>query len=275
MNISGTTRVVVHLAYPARHLRTPTFFNPLLQQLGHDAVLVPWQVQPSELARVWEGLRQIENLAGVIVTIPHKEAVAQLCHDLSGAAEQLQVCNVARRNADGTFSGQFFDGEGFVLGLRNQGHNLAGRNALLLGAGGAATGIAQALLAAGVSTLGIHNRTEARAHSRVNQLRALFPQREIRVADANGQGYDLVVNATSLGLKSDDPLPVDPETLAPGTLVGEVVMNPDVTPLLQAAQNRGCVIHKGSHMIVGQLSLIADFLFGKQPIGKGRGDTLR
>ncbi|AEJ12801.1 MULTISPECIES: shikimate dehydrogenase family protein [Pseudomonas] len=265
MPVTGTTRVVVHLTYPAKHLRTPSLFNPLLERLGHDGVLVPWEVSPDNLASAWAGLRGIENLAGVIVTVPHKIEVAHLCDELLGIAEVLKVCNVARRLPDGRFVGRMFDGEGFVRGLKNQGHDLGGRRVLLLGAGGAATGIAHALLSEPITRLVVANRSLAKAEALAAQLRTLMPGRDIAAGAADARGFDVVINATALGLKADDPLPLAADTLQPGTLVGEVVMNPDVTPLLEAAQARGCPIHKGVHMLTGQLELLADYLFGAAP----------
>ncbi|MDD0999272.1 shikimate dehydrogenase [Pseudomonas sp. TNT2022 ID1044] len=263
MPISGKTRVVVHLTYPAKHLRTPEFFNPLLERLGYDGVLVPWEVSPANLATAWEGLRGIENLAGVIVTVPHKLEVAKLCDELQGTASLLNVCNVAKRLPDGRFSGRMFDGDGFVVGLKKQGHALHDKRVLLLGAGGAATGIAHALLAEEIQELVISNRTPAKAEELVAELRQLFPARRINAGPADASGFNVVINGTALGLKADDPLPLPIETLAPGTVVGDVVMNPDITPLLSAAAERGCVIHKGAHMITGQIDLLAEFLFAQ------------
>jgi len=263
MPISGKTQVVVHLTYPAKHLRTPEFFNPLLERLGYDGVLVPWEVSPANLATAWQGLRGIENLAGVIVTVPHKLEVATLCDELIGTARLLKVCNVAKRLADGRFSGRMFDGEGFVGGLKNQGHDLTDKRVLLLGAGGAATGIAHALLAENIQALVISNRTLAKAQALAFELRQMFPGRQISAGPADATGFNLVINGTALGLKAHDPLPLPIETLAPGTIVGEVVMNPDITPLLSAAAERGCIIHKGAHMITGQVDLLAAFLFSQ------------
>lgn len=266
MPISGKTRVVVHLTYPAKHLRTPEFFNPLLERLGYDGVLVPWEVSPANLTAAWEGLRGIENLAGVIVTVPHKLEVAKLCDELQGAARLLNVCNVAKRLADGRFSGRMFDGEGFVVGLKKQGHRLSDKRVLLLGAGGAATGIAHALLAEDIRELVISNRTPAKAEELARELRAIFPERLVNAGPADATGFDVVINGTALGLNASDPLPLPVETLALGTIVGDVVMNPDITPLLSAAAERGCVIHKGAHMITGQIDLLAEFLFSKSGV---------
>ncbi|MNE50530.1 Shikimate dehydrogenase [compost metagenome] len=134
---------------------------------------------------------------------------------------------------------------------------------LLLGAGGAATGIAHALLAEEIRELVIGNRTLAKAQALIQELRAMFPARLINAGPADATGFDVVINGTALGLKADDPLPLPVETLAPGTVVGEVVMNPDITPLLSAAAERGCMIHKGAHMITGQIDLLAEFLFAQ------------
>lgn len=262
MNIDGRTRVIVHLAYPSTHLRTPSFFNPLIEKQGRNAVLVPWQVSPENLPQVWEALRLCESLAGVIVTIPHKTDIAGLCDELEGAARFLQVSNVARRTDDGRFIGRMYDGPGYLQGLRNEGHEMLGRRVLLLGAGGAATGIAHSLVEEKVECLTIANRTRSKAEDLAAKLNAEFGTDIVSADEAVGGDHDVVINATSVGLKADDPLPIDPDSIQPDALVGEVIMQPDVTALLEAARARGCAIHKGQHMITGQTELLADFLLG-------------
>ena len=260
MDINGRTRVIPLLSYPATHLRTPSVFNPLCENQNRNAVLVPWQVPPEKLATLWEGLRQSESLAGVIVTIPHKEAVARLCDSLTGAASLIGVANVARRLPDGRFVGAMFDGAGFLRGLSSQEHDVKERSVLLLGAGGAGTGIAYAMAEAGVAKLGIANRTRDKAEKLSDLLRGAFPGVAIEAAEANAAGYDMVINATPLGMKDKDPLPLDPNTLGTNALVAEVIMQPDITPLLKAAEHRGCTIHKGVHMVTEQVEMLAEFL---------------
>jgi shikimate dehydrogenase len=267
--VNGKTRVIVILAYPATHVRTPTFFNALAAARGLNAVLVPWQVPPEQLPQALDGLRYVENLAGVIVTIPHKQAIAELCDQLEGIAAHLGVANVARRTAEGKFIGRMYDGLGFVAGLRQEGIEVRGRSILLLGAGGAGTAVADALLSAGAGRLAIANRSHEKAELLVERLKSIRPEAQVQaVRDTRGD-WDIVVNSTSLGLHADDPLPIDPAHLPAGCIVAEVIMQPDETALLQAARARGCRVHKGVHMVTAQIELLAEFLLA-QPDESGK-----
>ncbi len=258
--ITGTTRFTPLLAHPSRHVRTPGVFNAECAARGLDMVMVPLDVTPAGLAATVAALRGVANLAGMVVTIPHKGAVAALCDRLTGAAEMLGVCNIIRREPDGSLTGAMFDGEGFVAGLRQEGYEPSGKSVLLVGAGGAAAGLAHALAAAGVARLTIANRSPDKAEALASDLRAVFPGVNIGAGPADPAGYDLAINGTSLGMHEGDALPFDAARLLPGTLVAEVVMQPDVTPLLTAAAARGCRVHKGVHMITAQVRLLVDFL---------------
>ena len=258
--ISGKTKVVVHLAHPADHLRTPGFFNARARERGHDIVLIPWDVSPNDLTQAWQSLKQVNNLAGVVVTIPHKESVARLCETLEDEAREMGVCNVARRGPDGSFHGAMFDGLGFVEGLRAQGHDPAGKSALLVGAGGAATAIAHALAGSGVTRLRLTNRTLSRSEALAERIRLRFPALDVSAASANAYEMDLVINGTCLGMHDGDALPVPIETVKQSAIVAEVIMQPDETLLLKKAQAIGAVAHKGVHMITSQIDLLIDHL---------------
>ena len=263
MPINGKTAVLVHLANPAVHLQTPQRFNPRCVERGVNAVLVPWQVQPEHLAQTMESLRHGESLAGAIVTIPHKETCARLCDRLEGVAEVLQVANVIRRDADGSLVGRILDGEGFVGGLRDRGVAITGRSVLIVGAGGVALAIAAALTDAGISRLRVHNRTPARAEAMVERLRQLSSGDVVlEVGAADPTGFDIAINATSLGMHDGDALPIAANLLRPDLTVAEVVMVPAVTPLLQAAQDLGATIVPGEAMITGQIDPFIDFVLG-------------
>jgi shikimate dehydrogenase len=161
-SISGHIGLIVILAHPIGHVRTPSVMNAHFAAIGRDAVLVPMHVAPDDLASVVQSLRGVRNLGGIIVTVPHKEEIARLCDRLTGPARLVGAVNAIRREADGSLTGGQFVGEGFVAGLRAAGHEVRGRRVWMAGAGGAAAGIGFAMLRHGVASLTIHNRTAAR-----------------------------------------------------------------------------------------------------------------
>lgn len=260
MTIDGRTRVIVHLAHPAAHLRTPTLFNARCRERHVDAVLVPWNVMPCDLAATFAALKAARSVAGAIVTIPHKETAATHCDGLEGVAAELGVTNVVRRDVDGRMVGRLYDGLGFVAGLRRHDYEPAGRRTLLLGAGGAATALAQALIEAGVAELVIANRNAARAEALAARLRRLAPRAKISTGAADATDFDLIVNGTSVGLDGDPSTPIDITTIAAGSMVADIVMKPAMTPLLVGALTRGAQIHQGEHMLAAQVDLFIDFL---------------
>ncbi|WP_349365481.1 MAG: shikimate dehydrogenase [Nitratireductor rhodophyticola] len=271
MNIDGSTAVLVHLAYPAAHLRTPQRFNPRCAERGVNAVLVPWQVRPEDLSATMQALRKAESLVGAIVTIPHKEKAARLCDRLDGVAAILEVANVIRRDADGTLTGRILDGDGFIGGLHARDVAIQGRSALIVGAGGVALAIAAALIEAGIARLRVANRTQARAEAMIARLRQFADGLGLTVAlevgAADPLGCDIAVNATSLGMHEDDALPMQIEKLGPGMTVAEVIMVPKITPLLREAEARGAVIVPGDAMIAGQIDPFIDFVLGPAASG--------
>jgi shikimate dehydrogenase len=171
--------------------------------------------------------------------------------------------NAIRREPDGSLTGGQFDGEGFVAGLRAAGHVVAGRRILMAGAGGAAAGIGFALLRHGAAFLTLYNRSTARAESLAERLRAAFPDAAVTTGGPNPTGHDIIVNATSLGLKPGDALPIDAAGLAPPMLAAEVVMEPEVTPFLAEAARRGCATHGGQPMLAEQIAILARFVQGE------------
>lgn len=257
--ITGHTKIYAIISDPVAHVRTPEVFNDFFAQCNSDAVLIPIHVAPEGLKAVLTAFRAMKNLGGFVATVPHKTATAALCDELGDAGRAIGSVNAVRREADGRLIGNMFDGAGFVAGLRSQGHDPAERRTLLVGAGGAAGAIAFALAEAGVASLTIANRTRSKAENVMARVTKFFPDRPISLGAADPTGHDLVINATSLGLKAGDPLPLDTERLVPSMTVAEVIMKPETTPLLAAAKARGCVVHYGRYMLDSQIPLIAGF----------------
>lgn len=261
-NITGHTRIFGILADPIHHVKTPQGINRLLDARGFDGVMVPIHVRAEDLPAMVEGLRRMNNLAGFVVTVPHKTAMPALCDELTPAAARIGAVNVVRRTADSRFVGGMLDGEGFVAGLRTAGVEPAGRSAYLAGAGGAASAIAYALAQAGVARLTIANRTTAKATELVARMKEDFPNLAIAVGTDDPSQHDLVVNGTSLGLREGDALPLNVERLTPDQTVAEIIMQPAETPLLRAAAAKGCRVHFGAPMLASQVALMADFMGG-------------
>lgn len=263
--ITGRTRFLAILADPVHHVKTPQRINALLRAHGFDAVMVPLHVGESDLPSVLEGLRRTQNFAGCVVTVPHKTRVPALCDEISDAASQIGAVNVVHRMPDGRLRGGMLDGIGFVEGLRGAGIDLGGLAVYLAGAGGAASAIAFALAEAGVSRLTVSNRSVDRAAALIARLRASHPGLEAAVGGPDPSDHDLVVNATSLGLRTDDALPLDVSKLEARQIVAEIIMDPADTPLLKIARERGCRVHEGAPMLASQVRLMAAFMLD-QPV---------
>ena len=258
--IGGRTKLIGILADPIDHVRTPAVLNPLLEARGADAVVVPLHVDDSGLETLWPGLRALRSLAGLIVTVPHKTTVATLVDAVGEAGRIAGAVNVVRREADGRMVGDTFDGRGFVAGLRANGYEPEGRRALILGAGGAAAAIALALIHSAVEHLRIANRTLERAERLCAQLQSAVPGAPVEAGPADASGFDLIVNATSLGLGPNDPLPCSLDHVGPGTIVADAVMQPPMTAFLSEAEHRGASIQPGLPMLEGQRELLLAFL---------------
>ena len=261
MHISGLTQLIGIVADPIAHVKTPQVINQSATNQGLDLVCVPLHVRGTNLHKVLLGVSGIANLRGLVVTIPYKESIVEYCDELTDTARQVGSVNAVRIDAEsGRLIGGNFDGEGMLAGLHQQGHRLEGKRVLLVGAGGAGKSIAWAIAQQQPARLAIYNRSPARAEALLERLRTQFPEVDLSSSDGNAQDFDVIINATALGLKEDDALPLDPATLRADALVCEAVMRAGDTALLAAARERGCRVHHGQHMIYGQIVQICRFL---------------
>lgn len=258
--ITGRTRIFGIVADPIHHVKTPELFNGLLRRHGIDGVLVPIHVAPDGLAEMLKGLSVMQNFGGFIATVPHKLSMLHLCDDLTAAAAQVGAVNCVRRDPDGRLVGAILDGIGFVEGLRAAGIEPRGLRAYVAGAGGAATAVAFALAEAGVATLTIGNRTQAKARDLCDRISAAYPGLALSTDAGRVAEQDLVMNATSMGMNADDVLPLDVRQLHPGQIVAEAIMQPPRTALLEAAAAAGCRIHPGLPMLENQIRLMAEHM---------------
>jgi shikimate dehydrogenase len=247
--LSGATRVYFIVGDPIAQVRSPSGVTAAMRAAGRDALVVPAHVAPADLPAFFAGVTPMSNVDGIIITVPHKFSAAEYCATRSTEAEFLGAVNTLRRTADGKWHGGMFDGTGLVAALVDAGCELRGKRALLIGAGGAGSAIGHALIDSGVASLDVRDNDAARTASLTGRLNALG-HGEARSVSASVQAhdYDVVVNASPLGMRADDPLPIDVSQLPATTFVGDVVTKPPLTPLIEAARARGCSTVTGTQM---------------------------
>ena len=257
---SGKTHLLAILAHPVGHVRASEFFAPIIQAERRDAFLVPLHVLPKDLPSMVPMLQKIGNLKGLVITIPHKEAMAKLCDEMGPNGHLADAVNTVRFEPDGRLVGDHFDGVGFVNAARANGIEPKGSRVLILGAGGAARAIAISLADEGAAAITITNRTESRANDLAAVVQAVFEDVEVKAGPADAAGHDLIVNCTSLGLHSGDPMPMDPASLAPDMRLFDIIAPRD-TELMEAARAAGLGIVVGGrpmveHQVVAQLNFL-------------------
>jgi shikimate dehydrogenase len=258
--VDGATRLFPIIGDPVRYTESPARLTRSFGTRGHNAVCVPMEVPPPALDDVMRGLSSTPNVDGVLVTMPHKRTAFAHCATTSERATLLGVVNVLRRNADGTWHGDMLDGLAFVKAQTDRGAQPAGARVLLLGAGGAGSAIAMALLDHGVRELVVHDVDEARAADLV----ALLSDIRVTTGRPDPTGYDMVGNATPLGMAEGDPLPLDTDLLTASMFVGDVIGGHGLTPFLAAAEAAGCRTANGSQMVDAVQALMVDFMIGSQ-----------
>jgi len=269
--ISGTTTLIAHLGYPTHAFKAPLIYNPWFDKNGIDAVVVPMGVKAEEYPEFLKYLFKLTNIRGALVTMPHKVTTTKLVDELTPTAQVAGAANAILLREDGTLLGDQFDGAGFVRGVQRKGFPLAGKRVLVVGSGGVGSAIAASFAGTGISALGLFDPNSAAADALAQRINAHYPQIETTTDSKDPAGYDLVVNATPLGMNDGDPLPMDVDRISPSTFVGEVVMRQTMTPFLQAAKDKGCPIQVGKDMLFEQIPAYLEF-FG---FGTATPDELR
>jgi shikimate dehydrogenase len=257
--ITGRGKVIAHIGYPTTSFKAPMIYNPWFEANGIDAVVVPLGVTPEDFPALFPALFRITTLHGALITMPHKIAVTGMVDELTTTARIAGSCNAVLKRPDGSLLGDMFDGAGFVRGAARKGCTIDGARALVVGAGGVGSAIAASLAAAGLRGIGLFDMNAASAEALAGRLRTHYPDLAVQTGSRDPAGWDIVVNATPMGMKPGDKLPVDAERIAPGTFVGEVVMTEQYTPLLRAAQAKGCPVQVGTDMLFEMIPAYLEF----------------
>lgn len=255
---SGSTRLFPVVGDPIAQVRSPGAITRILERRGIDAAVVPMHVAQADLRRLFDTLLAVRNLDGLLVTIPHKHAAVFACATLTEEAAFVGAVNLVRRTAAG-WHGDNTDGRGYLNGLAQNGFAVIGKRVLLVGAGGAGSAIALEMLERGAAQVLIHDRDETRRDALIAKLAERFPGGVTR-GSADPSGFDLVANATPMGMQPSDPLPVDVSRLQSSQFVACAVTKPEVPPLIAEARRRGCRTMTGAGMFDAQAEILTDFL---------------
>jgi shikimate dehydrogenase len=259
MLIDGNTRLIAHVGHPTGVFKSPLIYNPYFDSIGLNAAVVPMGVRRENGLASLDAIMRMSNVIGALVTMPLKVDVVAMLDEPSAAVRIAGSCNALKRGPDGRLVGDNFDGEGFVRGLERKGVAIKGASALVVGAGGVGAAIAAALAGRGVARLVLTEPDQARGEALAARLRHHHPALDVVMGTPDPAGCGIVVNATPLGMEPRDPLPLDPASIAPEAIVGDVVMAQEMTPFLRAAAARGCRVQIGLDMLFEQIPAYLSF----------------
>ena len=257
--IRGTTTLIAHIGYPTHAFKAPMIYNPYFESVGVDAAVIPMGVKAQDYESALRVLFKLTNIRGALITMPHKATTCGLVDELSLTAQIAGACNAILLRPDGTLLGDMFDGMGFVRGVLRKGVKLDGARVLVVGNGGVGCAIAASLAAAGIAEIGLFDVNAASSDGLAARLRKHYSALKITIGSNDPAGYDMVVNATPMGMNEADELPMDVSRIAPTTFVGEVVMKSEMTAFLAAAKARGCPVQIGTDMLFEQIPAYLEF----------------
>lgn len=264
MQITGKTLIRFILADPVEQVIASHKSNLRYQADGLDIAVCPLHVRAEDLEAVVNGIRHMRNVIGFGITIPHKIAIIPLLDGLTDRAARIGSVNTVARRSDGSLLGDNVDGQGYIDGLAADGIEVSGRSVVQFGAGGAGRAVAFSLAAAGVRELIIRNRSLDRATALAHDVTQVFKDVVVRSSGARAEDdvrqADLIVNTTSQGMRPQDAPLFDYSTLSRRHIVSEIIMVPEMTPLLEAAAAKGCLIGLGKRMTEAQYPLVCKLL---------------
>jgi shikimate dehydrogenase len=240
MKITGSTRLYAIIGDPIAQVRSPQVYTERFAATGIDAVLIPVHVPVDRFDRVMPSLLELGNLDGLLVTVPFKSRMVPFAQRLGTAARAIGAVNALRREAAGSWSGDMFDGIGFIRGAERKGARIRGRRVVLFGAGGAGSAVACALAEAHVESIDVIDVEAPKARSLVERLTPVFPGCRFRVAESVNGPFDMVVNASPVGMRPGDGLPASIPSLDRSTLVGDVIIRDTPTALIEFAMRCCC-----------------------------------
>lgn len=260
MKITGRTKIVGIIGYPVEHTLSPPMHNVAFESLGIDYCYVPFLVHPDQLEPAVRSVRAL-HLCGVNVTVPHKERVMPFLDELNEEAAFIGAVNTIV-NSGGRLAGHNTDGRGFMRSLSESGVIVDDKNVAIIGAGGAARAIGY-YLCQKAGKLSIYGRTIERAEKLVQDLNKIKGSVHVLLDLSSIGRFQIIINATPVGLKKDDQLPIDTALLRPEQTVCDLIYRD--TPLLIEASKKGCTVLNGFGMLLWQGVYAFELFTGEKP----------
>jgi shikimate dehydrogenase len=256
--VTGATRLFGVIGTPVTPLKSPEVWTSRFIHRGVNAVFLPFDAPPDRADVAAHGLLALSNLHGLVVTMPHKQAAYAWPEHLSHAARRAGAVSMLRRRRDGEWEGDLCEEEAVIRALSAVSYSPAGRSAMVIGAGGAGTSIAWALVDQKAERIGIVDSDEGKAEALVSKLRLETDARVEHVRN-DPSGFDLVVNATPAGMSANDPLPTEVARLEPDSVVLDMVVEPRPTPFLRQAAERGITCVDGMNVLTQTVTVIGTY----------------
>ncbi|KRE47166.1 shikimate dehydrogenase [Paenibacillus sp. Soil522] len=263
--IDSNTLLFGVIGNPIRHSKSPVMMNRAFRETGINGVYAAFHVTGDRIADFAAGVRAM-GIQGVNVTIPHKLDIMSVLDEIDPGARAIGAVNTIVNDA-GRLIGYNTDGIGYVRSLKEEAeHELAGKQIVVIGAGGAARGIVYALANEKPARITIANRSVDRAKELAASFQDLaeieaISNDELQVACRKA---DIVINTTSVGMfPNTDETPVDADWLKPGAVASDLIYNPLKTKFLQQAEQRGCRIHGGLGMFIYQGAYAFEYWTGQ------------
>lgn len=265
--LNGRTRMFGIVGHPIEQVRSPEMFTAEFMRRGANALLLPIHILPEDFDQVLPNVMRIQNLDGLVFTIPYKIKACGLAGELGPQASIVGAVNALARRPDGRWHADIFDGIGCVEAFRRRNHSFAGQRVMLIGAGGAGSAIGVAIAHEGPARMRLFDLDTARVEDLADKIRKVNSDIAVEIGAPSVSDQDILLNASPVGMLDDERLPIASERLPSSLVVFDAIVKPERTHLLQLAEACGCSTIYGREMMRGQIERVTDY-FGLPRAGQ-------
>ncbi len=257
--VSGETRIFAIVGHPIEQVRSPEMVTAEMIRRGRKAILIPLDILPEDFETSLAALKRVQNLDGLVFTIPFKQRACALASGLGAQAQTIGAVNALARGRDGRWFGDIFDGLGCVEAFARRGASFKDQRVMLIGAGGAGRAIAVAIAHQAPRALRIFDIERARAMQLIEDALKIDASIDAAYGEPSVEGIDILLNASPVGMLGDARMPIDIATLPSELTVFDAIVKPEQTKLLTLAQQCGCRTIFGRKMMHGQITKVVDY----------------